>query len=191
MIRKNEIMIGSDHKSETLFWSPRQKVGGGKWRSRTHKTFYAAQNLKFCFFIHGFLQISLRDFWFFHYFTHFDILKNAVPIIEKSVWWSFKNKKSEMYIFFIFPCPLSWYMTFFQCPNVSGGKLAKKMGRFWFLEKIKNLSKGFAKIRDWKKWFFTFCPRKKCCGFEPVILNPQLFVGGFRKGFQFFDRFWS
>ena len=123
MIRKNAIMIESDHKIKTLFASPRQKVGSGKWLARTHETFYAAKNWKIIFFIHGFLQISLRDLWFFHYFTHFDILKNAVPIIEKSVWWSFKNQKSEMYIFFIFPCSSSCYMTFFQYSNVSGGKL--------------------------------------------------------------------
>ena len=82
----------------------------------------------------------------FHWFTYFDILKNALPIILKSVWWSFKNQRSEMYIFFVFPCWSSGYMPFWPYPSVSGGKLAQKMGRFGFLKKIKNLSKCFAKI---------------------------------------------
>ena len=82
----------------------------------------------------------------FHWFTYFDILKNALPIILKSVWWSFKNQRSEMYIFFVFPCWSSGYMPFWPYPSVSGGKLAQKMGHFWFLKKIKNLSKHFAKI---------------------------------------------
>ena len=30
MIRKNQFMVGSDHKSKTLFGTPRQKVGGAK-----------------------------------------------------------------------------------------------------------------------------------------------------------------
>jgi hypothetical protein len=82
----------------------------------------------------------------FHWFTYSDILKNALPIILKSVWWSFKNQKSEMYIFLVFPCWSSWTIPFLPYPSVSGGKLAPKNGHFWFLKKIKNLSKRFAKI---------------------------------------------
>ena len=37
---------------------------------------------------------------------------------QKSVWWSSKNKKSEMYIFFVFPCRSSWNMTFFVSKHV-------------------------------------------------------------------------
>ena len=62
---KTQIMIESDHKIWTLFWSPRQKVGEGKWWARTHKTFYAPQNLKIISKRYGFLQNNLRDFCFF------------------------------------------------------------------------------------------------------------------------------
>ena len=123
-IFQNQIMIESDHKSWTLFRSPRQKVGGPNWWARTDEHFYAAQNLKIIFKSYAFLQNRLRDFRFFQYFTHFALLKNALPIIKKSVWWIFKNKKSEMYIFFVFPCRSSWNMTFFPYPKLSGCKLA-------------------------------------------------------------------
>ena len=76
----------------------------------------------------------------FQWFTYFDILKYAPPIIQKSVWWSFKNQKSEMYILFVYPCWSSWHMTFWPYPNVSGGKLGQKMDCFWFFEKLRNLS---------------------------------------------------
>ena len=96
--------------------------------------------------IRTFLAIWLCVLIDFHFFTYFDVLKNALPIILKSVWWIFKNKKSEMYIFLVCPCWSSGPMTFWPYPSVSGSKLAQKMGRFWFLKKIKNLSKCFAKI---------------------------------------------
>ena len=64
-ISRNQIMIESDHKSWTLFLSPRQKVGGGKWWARSHKHFFAAQNLKIIFKSYAFLHNSLRDFWIF------------------------------------------------------------------------------------------------------------------------------
>ena len=123
-ISQNQIMIESDHKSWTLFRRPRQKVGGGKWWARTQKTFYAAQNLKIIFKSYAFLQNSLRDFWIFIFSHILKFLKNALPIIKKSVWWIFKNKKSEMYIFFFFPGRSSWNMTFFPDPKLYVGKLA-------------------------------------------------------------------
>ena len=154
MIRKNAIMIESDHKIKTLFGSPRQKVGGGKWRARTHKTFYAAQNLKIIFFTHGFLQNSLRDFLFFHYFTHFDILKNALPIIEKSVCWRFKNQKSDMYILLVFPCPSSWYMTFFPISIRVWRQIGVENGPFLIFEKNQKSLKTFCKNPWLKKMIF-------------------------------------
>ena len=36
------------------------------------------------------------------------LLKISQHVSQKSLWWSFKNKKSEMYIFFVFPCLSSW-----------------------------------------------------------------------------------
>jgi hypothetical protein len=63
MIRKNQILIESNQKIQTLSRSPRQKVGGGKWSARTQKTFYAAKKMKIIFKSDGFLQNVLRDFW--------------------------------------------------------------------------------------------------------------------------------
>ena len=123
-ISQSQIMIESDHKSWTLFLSPRQKVGGGKWWARTQKTFYAAQNLKIIFKSNAFLQNSLRDFRIFQYFTHFEFLKNALPIIKKKCVMNFQKSKIWDVHFFVFPCQSSWYMTFFPYPKLSGGKLA-------------------------------------------------------------------
>ena len=58
-----------------------------------------------------------------------------------------------------------------------------KCWNVWNDEKIRNLSKRFAEIHDWKKWFSNFRPRKKFRGFEPIIFHPQLFVGDSRKLF--------
>jgi hypothetical protein len=142
----SSFMIEGDQKIQTLLRGPRQKVRGAKWSNPPNSTFYAAKKIKISFKSEGFLRNVLRDFWFFQWFTYFEILKNALPIILKSVWWIFKNQKSEMYIFFVFPCWSSGYMPFGPYPSVSGGKLAQKMGHFWFLKTIKNLSKRFAKI---------------------------------------------
>ncbi len=43
-IRRNQFMIESDHKIETLSGSPRQKVEGRKLCARTHKFFNATKN---------------------------------------------------------------------------------------------------------------------------------------------------
>ena len=73
---------------------------------------------------------------------------------------------------------------------------------FWFLKlhhtlfstigraKIRNLSKRFAEIHDWKKLFSNFRPRKKFLGFKTITFHPQLFVKGFGKGFTLYDQFW-
>ena len=58
-------------------------------------------------------------------------------------------------------------------------------GPFLVFEKKEKSLKNFAKIHDWKKRFSNFGPRKKFRGSEPIILDPQLFVGGFSKGLQF------
>ena len=42
----------------------------------------------------------------------FENLQKVKPIIQKSVWWSFPNEKSDMKDLFIFPCSTSWTMTF-------------------------------------------------------------------------------
>ena len=115
--QKNLIMIESDHKNSTLFLSPRQKVGGGKWWAQTQKTFYAAQNLKIIFKSYAFLQNSLRDFWIFINLHVLNFWKMLFRSLKKSVWWIFKNKKSEMYTFFVIPGRSSWNMTFFPYPT--------------------------------------------------------------------------
>ena len=65
MIRKNQFMIESNQKIQTLSRGPRQKVRGGKWSARTQNFFYAAKNMKIIFKSNGLLQKVLRDFWFF------------------------------------------------------------------------------------------------------------------------------
>ena len=57
----------------------------------------------------------------------------------------------------------------------------RKWANFDFWKKIKNLSKCFTKIHNWKKWFPYFRPRKKFCEFDPVIFYSHFFVGGFRE----------
>ena len=53
------------------------------------------------------------------------------------MWWSFKNQKTEMYIFFVYPSWSLWHMTFWPYPSVTGGKLCQKMDRFGFLKTSK------------------------------------------------------
>ena len=64
-------MMDSNHKIDTLFRYPGHKVGGLKSWARTHKFFYAAQNVKIIYKNCGFLQNSLRDFRFIQKNEHF------------------------------------------------------------------------------------------------------------------------
>ena len=57
------------------------------------KNFLRGPKFKNQFKSYAFLQNSLRDFWIFIFSHILKFLKNALPIIKKSVWWSFKNKK--------------------------------------------------------------------------------------------------
>ena len=125
----------------------------------------------------------------FHWFTYSDILKNALPIILKSVWWSFKNQKSEMYIFLVFPCWSSWHMRFLPYPSVSGGKLAQKMSRFWFLRKFKNLSNVLQKSIAFKNDFHFFGRVRIFLGPSRSFSTPNFLSGASQKGLNFMIAF--
>ena len=85
-------MIESNHEIDTLSRCPRKKVGGLKWWARTHKTFYAVQNVKIIFKNCGFLKNILRDFLFIQISKteHFEWLK---AIIELKPFWEAPPKK--------------------------------------------------------------------------------------------------
>ena len=72
------------------------------------------------------------------------VLKISHYIWQKSLWWSFQNQKSEMYIFFIFPCRSSWDMSFLLHPTVYDGKMAEKVLNFHMFIFFENLSLHFA-----------------------------------------------
>ena len=101
------------------------------------------------------------------------------------MWWIFKNQKSEVYIFFVFPCWSSGTMTFWPHPSVSGGKLAQKMGRFWFLKKIKNLSNVLQKSITFKNDFHFFGRVKSFLGPSRSFSTPNFLSGASRKGLNF------
>ena len=84
----NDILIKSDHEIWTLFQRPWEKVGVGKWWTRNHETFYAAQNLKIISKRYGFLQNNLRDFWFF--------IISHILILWKMLFRSFKKVCGEV-----------------------------------------------------------------------------------------------
>ena len=121
-IFQNQIMIESDHKSWTLFRSPRQKVGGPNWWARTDEHFYAAQNLKIIFKSYAFLQNSLRDFFITSHILNF--WKMLFRSLKKCVIKFQKSEIRYVHFFFVFPCRSSWNMTFFLYLIVSGSKLA-------------------------------------------------------------------
>ena len=85
-------MIKSDHKIETLLGSPQQKVWGPKWWARTHKTFYAARNVKIIYKNCGFFQNILRDFLFIQ-ISKTDHLEWSKAIIKLKPFWEAPDKK--------------------------------------------------------------------------------------------------
>ena len=73
--------------------------------------------------------------------------------------------------------------------------LAANWGRKWsvfgFWTKWKISQNVFQKSMTEQTDFLILGRVKSFVGSGPVIFHPQLFVGGFRKGFQFYNRFWS
>ena len=65
IIRKIQFMIKSNHKIDTLYGNPTQKVWGLKWCARTNLLFYTAKKKKIILKSYEFLQNVSRDFWFF------------------------------------------------------------------------------------------------------------------------------
>ena len=68
---------------------------------------------------------------------------------KKSLWWSFQNQKSQMYIFFNFPCWSSRDIFCFAFSTLFGGKLTLKMGNFHICNTFmifENLSVCFPQI---------------------------------------------
>ena len=96
-------------------------------------------------------------------------------VLQKSLWQSFENKKSEMAIFFVFPRCSSWYTPFFRSTHFSWRKLWNKIPCFGFFEKSRKKAtstgrNGGGKIK--KK-----IPRRIHLRVpsEPVVLDPRTF----------------
>ena len=85
-------MIESNHKIHTLSRCPWHKVGGLKWWARTHKTFYAAQNVKIIYKNCGFFQNILRDFLFIQ-ISKTDHFEWSKAIIKLKPFWEAPDKK--------------------------------------------------------------------------------------------------
>jgi hypothetical protein len=126
----------------------------------------------------------------FHWFTYFDILKNAPPIISKSVWWSFKNQKSEMYIFLVFPCWSSGCMPFWPYSSVSGGiNWPRKWAVFDFWKKSKISQNVLQKSITFKNDFHIFARVKIFLGPSRSFSTPNFLSGASRKGLNFMIAF--
>ena len=88
----------------------------------------------------------------FHWFTYFDILKYALPIILKSVWLSFKNKK--IWDVHFFPFFHACHHGIWLLDPIQVYLLVKWVREWTFLisgKKHKHISKSFEKIHPYKK----------------------------------------
>ena len=75
------------------------------------------------------IQLFLLENWprkwaIFLFFIISWFLKIYQHVLQISLWWIFKNKKSEMYICFVFSCWSSWDDFDLPYVTVSGGKMA-------------------------------------------------------------------
>ena len=62
-------------------------------------------------------------------------MKISENVLQKSLWQSLENEKSEMAIFFVFSCSSSWCTLFFLSMHFSWRKLWNKITCFDFFEK--------------------------------------------------------
>ena len=87
--------------------------------------------------------MSNSDLVLFYFFKKLKISEN---VLQKSLWQSFGNEKTEVAIFLLFPCCSSWCTPFFRSTHFSLRKTQNKMVCFEFFQKNENLWKCFAKI---------------------------------------------
>ena len=126
---KNWFMIESNHKIDTLSRCPRKKVGGLKWWARTHKTFYAAQNVKIIFKNCGFLKNILRDFLFIQ-ISKTDHFEWSKAIIELKKSWGSKMMGMDPQFFYATKSEKISFKNY--------GFLQNMLRDFWFLSKTQN-----------------------------------------------------
>ena len=185
MIRKNLIMIESDHKSSTLFLRPRQKVGGGKnifTRPKIWKSFSKVMHFyKTVWEISEFFIIShILNFWK----MLFRSLKKVCDEFSKikNLWCTFLS---------FFRADRRGIWLFFRIKNCLVENWPRNGAIFSFCKNSKISQNVFQKSTTVKNDFLIFGHVKKICGSEHIIFDSQLFVGGFSKCFQFYDRFRS
>ena len=96
-------------------------------------------------------------------------------VLQKSLWQSFENKKSEMAILFVFPRCSSWYTPFFRSTHFSWRKLRNKIACFGFFEKSRKKAKskgrngGEKPIKKFPRHIHLREPS------ELVVLDPRTF----------------
>ena len=129
--------------------------------------------------------------WQFSSFPLFPLLKKRPPIIEKSVWQSFENKKCEVTAFYLFPCCSSWWTCFLPWPPSNGSNLSSKIVNIGFFGKRGNLSNCFAQIRGEKNKKSKFRRTQFGKGAERIVLHIKLIFVAVPKAVYFCDRFRS
>jgi hypothetical protein len=103
--------------------------------------------------ITGDLAEHVDRFSLIHIFWHFekcssDNFKKCVMKFQKSKIWDVHFFSFSMLVIVAYSC--------LPYPSVSGGKLAQKMGCFWFLKKNQKSLKTFCKNPSLSKMIFIF-----------------------------------
>ena len=96
-------------------------------------------------------------------------------VLQKSLWQSFENKKSEMAIFFVFARCSTWYTPFFWSTHFSWRKSRNKIASFGFFEKSRK--KATSTGRNGGEKSEKKFPRRIHLRVpsEPVVLDPRTF----------------
>ena len=127
----------------------------------------------------------------FSRFPLFQLLKKRPPIIEKSVWRSFENKKYEVTVFYLFPCRSSWWTCFLPWHPSNGSNLSSKIVNIGFFGKRGNLSNCFAQIRGEKTKKSKFRRMQFGEWAERIFLHLKLIFMAAPKAVYFCNQFQS
>jgi hypothetical protein len=189
MITKNQFMIESNHKIQTLSRSPPQKVRGGKWSARTQKFSYAANNMKIILKVMDFCKTSkIKNGPFsgpIYHQIHLDRVKKTYATMTS------KEKLKKMYISdFWF---LKRHHTLFKMTGRAFFKISKYVNQWKsintigqiacniFVEGGKQMDANFYSLQNicpgWSEFFGGFC-------FWALILSDQNLISHDQSEFQ-------
>ena len=150
------------------------------------QNFLGGRKLENHFFsVKDFCKNLLRDFWFFHYFTHLDILKMLFRSLKKVCDEVSKIKNLRCTFFSFFRARRHGIWLFSNIHTCLAANWGRKWSVFGFWKKSKISQNVLQKSTTEKNDFLILGRVKSFVGPSPSFCTPNFLSGGSEKCFTF------